>query len=127
MDHRPDQSAEADFRLSERSASREVMPPSTRRRFLKLGTAATVGASALLGRFVAFTPSADALIYNCIHRERQVDFDCWGNCKAPGLTSCCTISSTQQCCVTCTSGTGYCRAYANQKPDRRDVCCYATC
>jgi hypothetical protein len=104
----------------------------TRRKFLKWGTVLVVGASAGIGKLVAFTPTAAAITdISCSPLNYfAIDFGCIGQCQP--FQSCCRYTyAGAYCCCTCYAGPYNCqpatfraRAYKTVSNSR---CCCATC
>jgi hypothetical protein len=75
----------------------------TRRVFTRRSTAVIVGASALLGRLVAFVPTALAVDYDCVGLF-GIQKSCYGGWS--NFESCCNaaVVGTLWCCCDCASG-----------------------
>ena len=106
----------------------------TRRRFFTRGalTAASLGAAGILGRMVAFTPTALAVTdFSCVGYSQTCNFSCTGVCQ--NFQSCCRTSfGSDYCCCTCYAGPGACnpryfRAHGRCRTFLRDLCCCAYC
>ena len=104
---------------------------STRRTFLRWGTALVVGATAGVGKLVAFTPTAAAADLSCSPLNYfEIDFGCIGQCQP--FQSCCRYTlAGAYCCCTCYAGPYNCqpatfraRAYKSLSNSR---CCCVTC
>lgn len=120
----------------ETTASRSGgMIATTRRRFIAATGAAAVGASALLGKLVAFSPTANAAVNLNCYPMPSIDYSCWGTCEP--FQSCCRAGTKDgnpvTCCCTCPEGPYQCkpatfraRALSIEGPDN-DKCCCATC
>lgn len=105
---------------------------STRRKFIKWTAAGSIGASALLGSLVGFTPTAQALrdfncrnVFNCFQ-------SCLGTCEP--FQSCCRMNISgpdQFCCCTCHAGPYKCQPATFRARSHctglADQCCCTTC
>jgi len=105
---------------------------STRRTFLKWGTALVIAASVGVGRLVAFTPTAAAISdLSCYPLNFfEIDFGCIGQCQP--FQSCCRYSyAGAYCCCTCWAGPYNCQPATFRARAHYDTtnsrCCCATC